>query len=821
MSLIASMVLHAVLGADAFPFPLPITEPAPAEVAWDTPRALGAADRLQVSKGIFTTTSGQRVRFLGVNITGSDALPEAAQGALVAARLASYGINLVRLHHLDAPWSEPNMFMPSMTYGKATAGALDPVAVQRLNAFIAALGQNGIYVDLNLKVTREFSTADGFPSDGACKVIGYFDPKAIALQEDYATKLISAIGNPPNLAVVEVNNEDAMLANPDLLERLPAAYREQLTAAYNRHLAVAYKTTASTFEQWNRGRTPLGDNLLASLSWNLEQHGSATGVLTAATLPAAALTGQAPVQLSDLKLDGTDWHLQLQCGAFALRPHMPYTVTFRLRSAAKRGLNVTVGRSGPPWGSLGLWSWIESDTTWQSHTIRFIAGGDGTVPARLTFIVGGSPVGVELADVTLRAGDAILNSGAGRVEDGSMALPPLTNDGPGIDLARTVMGLEANYRDRMTKHIRQLGVTAPITISQVSWGGASGLAREAATDWIDNHGYWQHPNFPHRDWDVDDYRIEDRSMLTEPGAGALSTGLCRIDNKPFTVSEYYHPAPNRFLAEMLPMALSTAALQDWDGVFLFAHPTATSVNHRITGFFDSGHHPAAMALMPTMSRIYRSGAISPFSGSATLTVPRDRLAELSCRGDWMREVAEVDDGELLRRRWQLRMVDNGPLGLQVTGPSGSAQVQRRSLPAGHERLLIDTPQAVVVVGFFGGQPLSVGPVSIIATGFVAVAVESRDGQPLAQSRKLLVTAIGNANNASLRWNDDHTSATDSWKEGPPMVSTPPVTLTLQGWKKATATAIRGTGTVPVHTVTDGIQVELSPAQQTMWWLLER
>ena len=811
MSLIASMVLHAVLGADSFPFPLPITEPAPAGVAWETPRALKAADRLQVSKGIFTTTGGQRVRFVGVNITGGDALPEAAHGALVAARLASYGINLVRLHHLDAPWSAPNIFMPGMTYGKATAGALDPAALQRLNAFIAALGQNGIYVDLNLKVTREFSTADGFPSDGASKVIGYFDPKAIALQEDYATKVISAIGNPPNLALVEVNNEDAMLFNPDMLGRLHSVYREQLTVAYNRHLAVSYKTTANTFAQWNHGKTPLGDDVLATLSFNLEQHGSATGTLT----------GQAHVQLSDLKPDSTDWHLQLHYGTFSLRPHTPYTLTFRLRSEAKRGLSVSVGRSGPPWGSLGLWKWIESDTTWQTHTVRFTAGGDGTVPARLTFIVGGSPVAVELADVMLRAGDAILDPGTGRVEDGTMPVPTLTNDGPGIDLARTVIGLEASYRDRMIKHVRQLGVTAPITISQVSWGRASGLAREAATDWIDNHAYWQHPNFPRGDWDVDDYRIEDRSMLTEPGSGALETGLWRIDNKPFTVSEYYHPAPNRFLAEMLPLALSTAALQDWDGVFLYAHPTATSVNHRITGFFDSGHHPAAMALMPTMSRIYRSGAISPFSGSATLTVPRDRLAELTCRGDWMRDVAEVDDGELLRRRWQLRVVDSGPLGLQVTGPSGSAQVQRRSLPAGRERLLIDTPQAIVVVGFLGGQPLSVGPVGIIANGFVAVGVESRDGQPLTQSRKLLVTAIGNANNASLRWNEDHTSATDSWKEGPPMVSTPPITLTLQGWSKATATAIRGTGTVPVQTVTGGIQVELSPAQQTMWWMLER
>jgi hypothetical protein len=257
MTILASVMLQAIIAADSFPFPLPITEPAPAGVAWTAPQALGAADRLQVAKGIFSTKDGRRIRFVGVNITAGDAFPEPAQGELVAARMASYGINLVRLHHLDAPWSVPNIFMPDMTYGKPTAGALDPTAVQRLSAFITALGKNGIYVDLNLKVTREFSTADGFPTDGASKVIGYFDPQAIALQEDYATKLFAAVGNPHNLALVEVNNEDAMLFNPGMLERLSPAYHEQLRTAYNRTLLAAYKTTAGTYTAWNKGRSCL------------------------------------------------------------------------------------------------------------------------------------------------------------------------------------------------------------------------------------------------------------------------------------------------------------------------------------------------------------------------------------------------------------------------------------------------------------------------------------------------------------------------------------------------------------------------------------
>ena len=88
-----------------------------------------------------------------------------------------------------------------------------------------------------------------------------------------------------------------------------------------------------------------------------------------------------------------------------------------------------------------------------------------------------------------------------------------------------------------------------------------------------------------------------------------------------------------------------------DGVFLFTYPTFESPKDRITGFFDSGHHPAVMALLTTMSGIFRGGAIAPFTGTATLTVPRQHLPEFTCVGVWMKVLSEVDKGELLRRRW--------------------------------------------------------------------------------------------------------------------------------------------------------------------------
>ncbi len=798
---------------EGFPFPLPTGAVAPAAVACLQPAALGPADRI-VSAGAdgFRTSDHRRVRFVGVNITAGDAFPEPEQGRRVAARLASFGINLVRLHHLDAPWGTPNIFMPEMTYGKSTTGALAPDSVARLTSFIQALGEHGVYVDLNLKVTRQFSIADGFSTDGADKIVGYFDPRAIALQQDYATKLFAAVGSPANLALVEVNNEDAILFNPEGLVDLPTVYQEQLRVAYGKHLQTTYRSTEATFAAWNRGCEPLGADLLSASTWSLEQHPSAS-----ATMSETA----DQVHVADIVPDAVEWHLQLHRQPLSLVPGRRYTLTYRVRSDKERGYSVNLGQAGAPWRMLGLSEWVLAGPAWRNQRFAFTATDAQGVPARLNFIVGGGDSSLEFAEVRLMPGDCMVPDASQRVEDGSMRLPRLTNDGPGRDLARTVMGLEGEYRDRLTAHLRKLGVSAPITISQASWGGATGLAREAATDWIDNHNYWEHPSFPNKSWDVDDYRMHDRSMLTAPGAGALESGLWRVAGKPFTLSEYYHPAPNSYNAETVPLALATAATQDWDGVFLFAHNSAESPQDCITGFFDSGHHPAVMALLPTMARIYRTGAIAPFAGSATLTVPQDRLAEFATRGDWLRNVAEVDEGELLRRRWQLRLVPSGPLALTVEGPAGSDQVQHRRLPAGRERQIINLPQAAVLVGFLGGEPIAIGACRVQGSGFAAIAIESRDGKPIEQSRRLLISAVGSANNASLQWNADHTTATDSWKSGPPVVSTPDLRITLAGWDSAQVTPVQGHGAIPTVRSQNGLTLSLSAQQQTIWWLVER
>jgi len=95
----------------------------------------------------------QRIRFFGVNF------PRPDDAEMIAARLAKFGINVVRFHHIDM---QPFPNGIRARDGKSTR-QLDPEALDRLGNFIAALKRHGIYANLSLLVLRPFNAADGLP----------------------------------------------------------------------------------------------------------------------------------------------------------------------------------------------------------------------------------------------------------------------------------------------------------------------------------------------------------------------------------------------------------------------------------------------------------------------------------------------------------------------------------------------------------------------------------------------------------------------------------------------------------------------------------
>jgi hypothetical protein len=118
-------------------------------------------------------------------------------------------------------------------------------------------------------------------------------------------------------------------------------------------------------------------------------------------------------------------------------------------------------------------------------------------------------------------------------------------------------------------------------------------------DYCDIHAYWNHPVFPRREWDQNDWYIRNRALVNDLHREILPTlASKRVYGKPFTVSEYNHPFPNYYAAEGLPLLAAFGAFQDWDGFFPFAYSHSRDAEpQQITGFFDTAGNTVQTAHM--------------------------------------------------------------------------------------------------------------------------------------------------------------------------------------------------------------------------------
>src|SRR5688572_8425727 len=88
--------------AEMFPFVLPWDDAAPGvtNVSSWLEKPAGAAGFVGVQNGHLSNPKG-RIRFFGVNMAFGGNFPTHADAEKIAARMAKFGINCVRFHHLD------------------------------------------------------------------------------------------------------------------------------------------------------------------------------------------------------------------------------------------------------------------------------------------------------------------------------------------------------------------------------------------------------------------------------------------------------------------------------------------------------------------------------------------------------------------------------------------------------------------------------------------------------------------------------------------------------------------------------------------------
>jgi hypothetical protein len=591
--------------------------------------------------------------------------------------------------------------------------------------------------------------------------------------------------------------------------------------------------------------------------WDTEQHEGAQ-LRASVVEPAQAALKQAPnarvARLQVVKPGKESWHVQFNQAGFKLEAGQPYTLAFWAKAEPGRSVSVSVSQAHESWQNLGLSARADLSAAWREFRFVFTAS-QGDDRARVSFSdLGGAGSSCWLAEASLRAGGVF---GLKPQEDlGANSVPLFTRAAWGErtaeaqrDWLRFLVETEEAYWQAMYRFLKdELKVRALVT---GTIAGCAPVNLMAKMDWVDTHSYWQHPRFPRRPWDAEDWLVENRTMVNEHGGTLSGLALRRVLGKPHACTEYNHPAPNTYCSEGFLLLAAYAALQDWDAIYAYSYAHSRNSGwdtRKINGFFDIDQHPTKMATLPAVAAMFVRGDVRPARQLAAVELPREKEVDL-LRGarSWDlvngRHLGLPSEAPLLHR------VALAVQGSRLPGdvlPPGQVKVEGEKWPsdsgelawelgAGRRGLVtVDTDRSMAVIGYGGGKRLNFRRVSVEPgmgreDGWCAITITVKEGEwpTSAAERKpvrVLITATGYAENTGMKWKDQTRSSVGrDWGEAPSRVEGISARLTwgaAPGRVQAWALDERGQRRekMPVEAAADGRGVvTLGPKWRTLWY----
>lgn len=785
------MVPFAIPSAGSFPDAV--------NVSWLNHRPAGKHGFVGVEDGHFVLGNGERIRFLGGGLIRGACFPSHDQASALAARLGDLGFNLVRVHHIDTTYA-PNGFWDPAFKDKQH---LDAGQLERFDFLVDALRQQGVYLNINLHVSRSFGEADGFPEakelPGMGKGITIFLPRAIELQKAYARDLLTH-RNPytgtryvdePALAIVEINNENSLVGEvvSGGFPRLPARYEGVLTDHWNRWLAERCEDSAAVNRRWSGIDEPVGDELLTNGTF--AKGGEGWIGESPDVMPAAPAEGAPGLHIRCLRPGKVAWTMQLHQIGLDLEDGKPYTFRFRMRSAkpAKVQVVARLDHADPDSGRyevVGLNRNFMAKAEWQDYSFTFLARKPSPRGNRIGFTFPNQTGEFWLADASLKAGGRIGGIAPGESLEARTIRRPLnlaeSTPAQWRDWVTCVCEIEGAYFSEMRRFLKEdLGVKCTVIGSQVSYGDVYGVVRESAMDYGDMHAYWEHPRFPGQAWDMKNWSVDNTPMVDVPEHSTLRRlAQHRLEGKPYMVSEYNHPAPNSYASECWPLVAGIGALQDWDGIvvhnYLNYSPEEWQAGRKVN-LFDTATNPQKTPFVLAAAILFRTGALPPPASQTVLTIPQNAVPDLLARGEgrfsdlWQQ--AGGDETSMPLHRLAVTTVPTGDTCRIETKPGGAEPevqfVDWRGKKSGEPLFTVNLPSVKVASGAIAGQTVDLlgTKLSIGAsrTGYATVTLVALDGEDLTVSRRLLLSVGGTMENQGWTWNEQKNMLT-SWGESP-------------------------------------------------------
>lgn len=761
--------------------------------------------------------NGQPIRFWGVNMAYGACFPEKNDAGMIAARLRKMGINLVRFELMDSPWTgeEGTIFVT----GANTTQVLNFFNLDRLHYFIAQLKAEGIYSRLVLHHARTFKEGDGVlyadSIEQTAKAVSMFDRHLIQLQKGFALQLLTpvntytglSLAEDPAVAMIDITNENTLYGywKSDWLRHqsqggaLIQRHIDTLDAQWNEFLQNKYASQTDLENTWNQTAGTGGQNEQVidggfesgnpAANYIMELHDVAQATLTAD--PVNPYEGNFSGRVDVLNATTTNWHIQFKQTGASLTVFKTYQITFAARAETDRDILIVASRDNDPYTYYSGKN-ISLTPDWQEFTFLFTAPENNDDNFRLGFQFNSQEGSywfdnLSLTDAEVSGVLSGENLAAGNIA--RMDYSERFDFSPHrmADNTEFYLSLQTRFFDEMYAYLKNdLGVKAAINASN-TWSGISDVFTARNMDFMDDQAEWDYIRYPNG-WSTTDWYIENEPMVKSIGWTTIQPlfGGLAMKNKPYTISQYSHPFPNRYQVEMMPWMTAYASFQSADAViFHYYSDSQSNWTANIVNDYHSLHrNTAQMALSPIFAFAYQQGLIAP----------AEQVFELEYSLPYLRALP-LSDGE---GRWGKYIPYDTRLafshGLRTAGFAGTGSPDAGQLPPsanevattdteestidfGQGILQTETPRFISICGFMNENEVHAGALKVLAANdFGVVSWLSLTDEPLSNSSESVIVVSSKLQNSGMAWDGIQTFH-DNW--GLPPTEMFPMQLTLE------------------------------------------
>ena len=562
---------------------------------------------IRVENGTFIHDRG---RFLiwGTNLFFSAHFPDKEQAEKLAARLARFGYNCVRLHLTES--------------SDVSSATFDPLQLDKLDYLIYQLKQRGIYVNINLRYK--------FDAD---KNSDYFHPPSIDLQKKYARNFLTHVNRytktvyvaEPAIAMIEIHNENSVVeqwtrSRDAKIMTMPEPYGTELKKQWNDFLKRKYQNDDALGHAWDILRAPFGKEMLYG---NLESQKWHAQTNPETICRKREINGVFRFEVE--KHGGPSWLPILMSQGHILEAEQAYTFSIKARADKPTELIVGITQSGGDYRNLGFNGRMALTTEWKTFTFTFVPK-ETSRNARFDMGRFNEGLTYEFCEATLKPG-----GGAGLPENQSLqegTIPLINKDGLTMssesgyvpfsfpqatrdDFCEFLFDGEKKYWQELYRFLKdELNVRQPIGGTQVNFGSET---IQSQLDFIAAHAYWDPPEFLGSPGDINNWTVSNRALVNSLDKDILPIlGAARPHGKPFTVGEFDAPFPNQYGAEVLPILAAFGRTQNWDGIFHYVYSSDknTLESKKASGFFDMSGNTVKLVHQPACVALFRRGDIS-------------------------------------------------------------------------------------------------------------------------------------------------------------------------------------------------------------------